>query len=704
MSNIFLDLETRSSCDLKREGGRRYAVHPSTELLTAAWYDEDTRQEHIWFPEIHIPPPQGVVDALLPNVTIHVGKTNPIPTNAVYYAHNAFAFDRLVWREKYQEPTGGWVDTEPFARRCGLPGGIDKIGERLLGQGKNKSNKSLMLKYSRASNKYPGIGELCKIGKYNLEDVRIMYEMWRYVQKRPTTEEELRVYQAHCDINDFGVRVDTELMKEMADLQDVSIMRTLDAISRLTDKKLSTLEDLRSRTKVFQWIEDTGGWVGDSLKKATVEQIFREYDEEDSKSKFEVPDLVRDVLTLRFAALRITGSKVSSAMSAVHAGRLHDILAYFGAHTGRWSGRKFQPQNLPRPKPGVDVWRVLDFRPLSADKTIEIMDTTVAEMKAANEWDEKNAHPTLDDANSSLLRSIIIPDEGYLIAAADFNAIEFRMAGWLANAESILGYFRRGECPYMAMIPKLYGTPGTSKKDPRRQVTKVVNLGGIYGIGETTMGLYALAQGVDLQKAGTTPLKCVNTFRDEFPELAGWENEYGYRTDGLWHKYGWAAMNAVRDGKITTVGKCTFKYDGQDLRIYIPSGRAIYYHKARIDQLVPPWGGEPRDTVTFMNPSKNFREPTHGGKLMENIDQATCRDRLAYSIVRLKEEHIRVLIHVHDEPVSQVRDMKEAEKKVRIMLENPPWLPDFPIAVECDVMERYAKMSRNSSDTFTLKN
>src|SRR5262249_14743832 len=35
-STVFVDLETRSVCNLKAEGGPRYAAHPTTEILMAA--------------------------------------------------------------------------------------------------------------------------------------------------------------------------------------------------------------------------------------------------------------------------------------------------------------------------------------------------------------------------------------------------------------------------------------------------------------------------------------------------------------------------------------------------------------------------------------------------------------------------------------------------------------------------------------------
>lgn len=46
---IFLDFETFSECDLKKEGAYKYAKHPSTELLCLA-YSIDGGQVQLWVP------------------------------------------------------------------------------------------------------------------------------------------------------------------------------------------------------------------------------------------------------------------------------------------------------------------------------------------------------------------------------------------------------------------------------------------------------------------------------------------------------------------------------------------------------------------------------------------------------------------------------------------------------------------------------
>lgn len=592
---ILLDVETRSACDLRTEGGRNYAAHPSTEVLTVAWIDGVTR--HVWFPGL-TDAPEHLTSQQLPGARLYFGPACPIPSGTKLVAHNATGFDSLIMARYGQFE---WEDSEPLARQCGLPGGLDKIGERLRGQGKFKEGKSRLLKFTKADTKPPKVGDLIMIAKYCLDDVEILKLLWEYVQSRQPSDHERRVYTAHKAINSRGIRLDLDLCRKLEHLSIEATRRTIDKIRTLTDGKLDGIDDLRSRTKVFSWIEGQNAKVGKSLRKDALETLFREHDEdgeEDEGTEIRLTPLVREVLTARFSALRISGAKVAAAYAAAHHSRLHDILVYFGAHTGRWSGRKLQPQNLPRPKSGVDVWKLYD-----TDLSVEAVLANIPDTC------------TLDDAVSGMIRGILIPDDGYMFAAADYNAIELRVLGWLAGEDKILRYFREKQCPYMAMASKIYGTPITDRKDPRRQVGKVVVLGCGYQLGEAKMGLYALAQGIDLEAAGVTPSQCVNAFRDEFPEVAGEMTTGGWREGGLWNGLNYAAMAAMRNGK-ASYRMIDFRYDGRDLKMFLPSGRPIYYCGAKVEDVVTKWG-QIKKAVTYLSPH-NFRNVLYPGKYTEN--------------------------------------------------------------------------------------
>lgn len=701
MDYIALDIETRSPCDLKAEGGRRYAEHPGTEILTVAWIHGESRC--VWFPGLTVMPPAGLLSTQLPGVEVYVGnQVNPVPPGPLV-AHNAWGFDSHVWKAATGEDRE-WIDTEPLARACGLPGGIDKIGERLRGAGKHKEGKARLLKFCRADSKRPGVGDLCMIAKYNLDDVEILKLVYEYVAARPQTPTESRVLATHRRINDRGIRVDLKLCQQIATLSEIATARTVADIATATNGALGSLEDLRSRTKVFDWVRSQQASVGTSLRKDALETLFREHEDADTEDGdaegIRLTPVVRRVLTQRFSALRITGAKVSAAMKAAYHGRLHDILVYYGAHTGRWAGRRVQPQNLPRPKPGVDPWAILETD-LSAEAVLDCMSGTVAAMNASGDWKSGYAIPTLDDAISGLLRSIFIPDDGYFFAAADYNAIEARVLAWLAGEEKLLTSFREGTCPYLAMASKLYGEPITNKKDPRRQVGKVVVLGCGYQLGEMKMGLYALAQGIDLEAAGVTPSAAVNAYRDQFPEIAGAVTERGYRTGGLWNGLNYAAIKACLTGK-GEYRQIAFRHDGRDLRMILPSGRALFYPSARVEDIVPAWGGTPKKSVVCKS-TFGLDKVMYGGKWAENATQAVARDPLAEALVNAEAEGIFVPLHVHDEGVAQVSEQAEAKVFTEIMAQKSPWATGLPLSVECDTQPRYGKSAPKGWESYNAK-
>src|SRR5215468_1541321 len=153
---VLFDLETRSAVDLKAVGGRAYARHPSTQVLTLVAHIDGVN--HCWVPTTLWPgglPPK--IDAVtVPRaygdpgpVRIYVQPDLPRPVadaarqDRVFVAHNCMAFDVHDWAEKIRPVPARWYDTIYAARAAGLPGKLDQIGERLAGVGKDEGGKIL---------------------------------------------------------------------------------------------------------------------------------------------------------------------------------------------------------------------------------------------------------------------------------------------------------------------------------------------------------------------------------------------------------------------------------------------------------------------------------------------------------------------------------------------------------------------------------
>jgi len=129
----------------------------------------------------------------------------------------------------------------------------------------------------------------------------------------------------------------------------------------------------------------------------------------------------------------------------------------------------------------------------------------------------------------------------------------------------------------------------------------------------------------------------------------------------------------------------------------LPSKRLLVYHNAQLD---------PENKISFEMWNSNqlhgkmgwVRMATYGGKLTENIVQATARDILMYAIKTLENAGFPVVLHTHDEIVCEMPEIENAlflDKIVdfeKLMTKFPPWASHYPIkAAGGFIAKRYRK-------------
>jgi DNA polymerase len=87
------------------------------------------------------------------------------------------------------------------------------------------------------------------------------------------------------------------------------------------------------------------------------------------------------------------------------------------------------------------------------------------------------------------------------------------------------------------------------------------------------------------------------------------------------------------------------------------------------------------------------RVGTYGGKLAENITQATARDVMAEAMVRCEETGVyQMVMSVHDEIVAETNENEGSlEEFIGIVSANPVWAQDLPIRAEGWRGRRYRK-------------
>ena len=156
-------------------------------------------------------------------------------------------------------------------------------------------------------------------------------------------------------------------------------------------------------------------------------------------------------------------------------------------------------------------------------------------------------------------------------------------------------------------------------------------------------------------------------------------------------KFWWNLENAAKeafdgidvgDGKKirqeSMVGKIEVSYSRGILFLTLPSGRSLTYMNPKIT--TNNFGGESISYKGLNAANKWVDVETYGGKLAENVTQATSRDLLAEVMWRMEKAGLEIVGHVHDEVVLEVPKNSISVDEVReIMNTLPDWAEGLPI-------------------------
>jgi DNA polymerase len=406
----------------------------------------------------------------------------------------------------------------------------------------------------------------------------------------------------------------------------------------------------------------------DSLDKAALEDLLSR----------DLPEGVREVLLLRRDANKTSTAKFHAILGAVgDDDRLRGTLMFCGAtRTGRWSGKLFQPQNLPRVAGAAQ-------------------DLAVAAV-FGGQADTLYASPL--EAAAAVIRGTIRAPRGHTLVCADLASIEGRVLAWLAGEQWKLDAYADGGDLYRLAYGKAFGKPADTVTKAERQVGKVLELALGYQGGVGALQTMAAGYGLVLPDR-ETQRGWVSAWRAANAEI-----------EGFWYALEDAAKSAIRrPGKTFAAGriKVAVRRQGDQfwLLLKLPSGRFLAYHKPRVEWItrthVDPETGDDytvrREQITFQEygQGRNLRADTYGGKLVENVTQATARDVLAWNLPGIEDAGFRVIGTVHDEVITEVRaaDCADLDAKVlsSLLARQPPWAEGLPLAAEGFVTERYRK-------------
>ena len=637
MRTLSLDLETFSDMDLPNCGVHRYVEGDFHILLCAYAFDDDDVQcidlacgEQL---------PAEVVDALHDD-------------SIIKSAWNA-QFERTCL-SKYlgtQLSPDAWQCTMVWAASLSLPLKLataaqalktaeqkDAVGERLI-RYFSLPCKPTKANGGRTRNLPEHAPDDWKLFKsYCIQDVETERDIRRRLERFPLLPQEWDFYHMDQRINDRGILIDKVLVQQ-------AIICNMAMSEEMTKRAyaLTGLENPNSVSQLKSWLEERGIEV-DSLGKKNVASLITDLDKHSADGE------ALDMMKLRLQMAKSSVKKYQAAERYIcQDGRAHGLFQFSGANrTQRWAGRGIQLQNLPQNHIST------------LDEAREIVKMGCFDMIEA-------LYGNTPDILSQLIRTMLIPKDGYEFIVADFSAIEARVLAWLAGEQWRLDAFKEGKDIYCASASQMFGVPVVKHgiNGDLRQKGKVAELACGYGGGAGALiSMGALDMGL---KEDELP-DIISSWRDANPEIVK-----------FWYAVEKAAIETVKDHADRTVGRIGFQFSANTLWIVLPSGRRLAYIKPKLQ---PNRFG--RMALTFEGLGANIkwtRSETYSGKLTENITQATARDLLAEAMKRIENAGLDIVGHVHDEVILEVpKGSITVDEVCDIMNVKPQWADGLCLA------------------------
>lgn len=650
MKALSIDIETYSNVELPKCGVYKYAEAPDFDILLFG-YSADGG-------------PVQVVD-LASGETIPAEIIAALTDDSVTkWAFNA-QFERIClsrWLRDHggfdnigysipEDSVGNYLD--PAAWKCtmiwsaymGLPLSLEGVGA-VLGLGKQKltEGKELIRYFCQPCAPTKANGGRTRnlprhapdkwsaFKRYNIRDVEVEMSIQDKLARFPVPDAVWEEYRLDQQINDRGVAIDRELVRQAIEMDSRSRAELTTAM-----KALTALENPNSVQQMKQWFSDNGLTI-DSLGKKEVMELLKT-----------VPAELQTVLLLRQQLAKSSIRKYQAMEKAVCVdGRARGMFQFYGANrTGRWAGRIIQMQNLPQNHlPDLAEARALvrsgDF------DGVELL------------------YEDVPDTLSQLIRTAFIAKPGYKFIVADFSAIEARVLAWFAGERWRQGVFESGGDIYCASASQMFKVPVEKHgvNGHLRQKGKIAELA--LGYGGSVGALKAMgALDMGLTEDELQPL--VTAWRNSNPNIVK-----------FWWEIDRAAMNAVKYHMNGEVDSIQFCYQSGMLFITLPSGRRLSYIKPKLG--TNQFGSECITYEGVGSTKKWERLETYGPKLVENIVQATARDLLCYAMRTLS--HCFITMHIHDELVIEADPRMSLEAVCEQMGRTPPWVEGLKLRAD----------------------
>ena len=641
MRCISIDIESYSDVDLSKCGVYKYSSSPNFEILLFG-YSVDG----------------GTVEM----IDLACGEEIPADILAALSDESVtkWAFNAMFERVCLSNYLGEWLEPESWkcsmvwSATLGLPLSLENVGA-VLGLEKQKLTEGKeLIRYfcvpckptkangGRTRNLPEHDREKWERFKaYNLRDVEAEMQIQQRLSKFPVPDFVWEEYWQDQEINDRGIGVDMEMVRNAIVLDGRSKAELSEAMKELTE-----LENPNSVQQMKQWLLENG-METNSLDKKAVAALLKD-----------APEPLRTVLTLRQQLAKSSVKKYQAMENAVCAdSRAHGMFQFYGANrTGRFSGRIIQLQNLPQ----NHIPDLAQARELVKDGDFDALSML---------------YEDIPDTLSQLIRTAFVPQDGRKFIVADFSAIEARVIAWIAGERWRLKAFEGSGDIYCASASQMFHVPVEKHgiNGHLRQKGKIAELA--LGYGGSVGALKSMgALEMGLAEEELQPL--VSAWRDSNPSIT---------------EFWWAVDRAVKECIKKRVPTEThgIRFDCQSGMLFITlfSGRRLAYVKPRIGE--NQFGGE---SVTYMGvggTKKWERLESYGPKFVENIVQAVSRDILCYAMRTLR--NCSIVAHVHDEIIIEADRRMSLPAVCGQMGRTPPWAKGLLLRAdgyECDFYQK----------------
>ena len=649
-SVVYIDFETRSVVDLKKCGVTVYAKDPSTDVLCLAWKRHGYEFVHIWTPYSSNRTPEFMLeDPLI------------VAWNALfeYYIWNEVGIKKYGWPALPLSPYS-ILDAQAVALYNGYPAGLDAAATLILNRGKDERGKALINKLSKPRKDGTFIeyrddpDTYLMMYNYCKKDVQLTYQITKMLDNRclfPETEKAIWAQTQMMNIR--GIPVDEHEVNACVAAIEREAKRQDSKTPIITEGALNSVKQIG---KLKNWLA-TKGIITPSLNKAHIEEML---------STMELPVEVRELLRIRQRVGLSTNAKFKRAKQMVIDNRIHGAHMYYGAHTGRISGRGMQFQNLMR--------TVMTER--EADLLFEVLKT--GNVDILNILYGNDLLPKI----SNLIRALVKAPKGKKFICADFSSIEAVATPWIANEQDILSDIKAGLDQYKRMAAKMFDKLYEYVTKEERQAGKVSILACGFAGGYRALLSMAISMGLYPDIINDKNAKVyTDMFRRARPKLCL-----------CWKNFGEAACKAVgRPGRMIKVKDTgptiTFYYLMNTLYMILPSGRELVYHDPRIN-LREAWKNEVQVKIRGRDVNMS------GANFFQNAVQAVCRDLLMLAQLRLEKAGYPLILSVHDECMAEVDEQdksKNLKDFISIMTMKPEWAKGMIIRADGWEGKRYKK-------------